>query len=218
MLACDEDLSSKFAAIAPVAGAYYTTPANETFASNCNPSHQMPMMEFHGKSDATIPYEGDKNYGIELPSIPRWTKHWAEANGCSNDTSPTVHKLHNDNVTWAYYSCNSSDSIVQHYAIEELAHDWPATTWNFDNQGYSALQAPFNATPIILDFFANWTLDSTSTSSSSSSSSPLGTSTAGSASSSKASASSTSTNNAMVVMPTALPGLVGAIAFGALVL
>ena len=175
----------------------------------------MPVLEFHGTSDDTIAYDGADHNGIDLPSIATWAKEWAEADGCSNTTSPTSSHLDNNNVLLASYSCNGSTNVVQHYAIDGLGHTWPSTKSNPDNGGTGTY---LDASPMILSFFGNWTLDDT-TGSSTSSGSPSSTSgSGGSGGTSTASASSSSSSAGAAAAATVFPGLVGALALGALIL
>ncbi|KAF1356455.1 hypothetical protein BDV97DRAFT_365217 [Delphinella strobiligena] len=218
MLACDKALSASFAAIAPVSGAFYTTPANESFSTNCDPSHVMPVIEFHGLNDTTISYDGGEASGVDLPDIASWAKDWAVANGCDNSTSPDVSYSNGSTTEIVSYSCNGKDGIVQHYAINNLMHDWPATSWNSDNDGHSSLEAPINATIIIMEFFANWTLADTASSATTSSTSSTATASGAASSSSASTTKHTSSSKGGAAMATAFPGFLGAVALGALVL
>jgi poly(3-hydroxybutyrate) depolymerase len=75
-LACDPLLSTRIAALAPVAGAFYinTLPCNAaTVMIPCNPGrNNIPMLEFHDGNDTTIRYAGVQSEGEYLPSIPQW--------------------------------------------------------------------------------------------------------------------------------------------------
>jgi poly(3-hydroxybutyrate) depolymerase len=56
VLACDTKLSTKIAAFAPVAGAFYIPNFIE---KGCNPGRpDIPILEFHGGNDGVIPYSG----------------------------------------------------------------------------------------------------------------------------------------------------------------
>jgi poly(3-hydroxybutyrate) depolymerase len=82
LLACDPKASSIIAAFAPVSGAYYLT--KEETSPACNPSRSpVPIIEFHGYQDETIPYLGGDNTrdnGI-TPPIPEWINEWATRDG-----------------------------------------------------------------------------------------------------------------------------------------
>lgn len=75
-LACSPGHGGDFAAFAPVAAALYTEPA-------CTPARSpMPILEFHGKLDETIPYAGSAKK--HLPNIPDWLNTWGVRNVCPN--------------------------------------------------------------------------------------------------------------------------------------
>lgn len=176
----------------------------------------MPILEFHGTDDSVIPYDGGVHNGVDLPSITDWARDWAEADGCSSSTSPTSTHFNNSKVLWASYSCNGSDGVVQHYAIDNLGHVWPSLDSNYDNGGHGSY---IEASPIILDFFSNWTLEDTAGTTGSVVSSTPSSTKGGASSTGKASgAASSASSTGAAAMVTVFPGLMGAIAFGAIVL
>lgn len=60
LLACDPEATKRIAAFAPVSGAFYLT-QNQTLPA-CTPSRTpIPILEFHGWKDTTIPYLGGIN-------------------------------------------------------------------------------------------------------------------------------------------------------------
>ncbi|KAL1310539.1 hypothetical protein AAFC00_000820 [Neodothiora populina] len=228
VLACDDKMSASIAAIAPVSGAFYTTPSDSSFSSNCKPAHQMPILEFHGQDDPIIPYDGGKINGVDLPAIGEWAQDWTQADGCASNPSPQNEHLNNSKVMLAQYSCNGSTNVVSHYSIDGLGHTWPSTEYNLENFGVGTY---LDASPLILDFFSKWSLEDNASSPSSSSSSSSASSTAtatssGSGGSSSASASASATSSASsssssggaASAATAFPGLVGALAFGVILL
>lgn len=137
VLACR--LSDRIAAFAPVAGAFYPQ------GGPCHPGRPAPVLEFHGKADATIPYAGDAAKG--LPPIPQWMAGWADRNGCRE--RPVVRDL-GDGVEHRQWNGCEHGSDVVHYAVEDLGHDWPSTQPNPDSDEPSVI----DATPLILRFFA----------------------------------------------------------------
>lgn len=141
VLACR--MPERIAAFAPVAGAFYPQ------GGECRPNRPAPVLEIHGKADKTIPYEGDSAKG--LPPIPQWLAAWAERNGCR--VRPVVQDLGAGVERSRWVGCDRRGQVV-HYAIASLGHDWPSTRPNPD----SAEPSVFDATPIILRFFARHTL------------------------------------------------------------
>lgn len=88
VLACNETLSKRIAAYAPVSGAFYISdyggtcdPTTVTMPT-CQPSRtNIPILDFHGMADTTIAYMGGERKGGCLPSIPHWVQSWAERDG-----------------------------------------------------------------------------------------------------------------------------------------
>ncbi|KAI8818295.1 putative ferulic acid esterase [Fimicolochytrium jonesii] len=146
VLACSPSLSQRFAAFAPVSGAFYTGNADD----DCHPKHTVtPVMEFHGLADKTIPYAGGEHKGVDLPSVLDWTARWAARGGCH--AQPVVETLFDGNVKHYSWTCPAANGTlaVQHYAIAGLGHAWPSVAANSDNSKGTYL----DATPLIMDFF-----------------------------------------------------------------
>ncbi|GAA2569756.1 hypothetical protein GCM10010435_49820 [Winogradskya consettensis] len=133
LLACR--LADRIAAAAPVSGAFYPQ------GGDCDPTRGVPIIDFHGGRDTTIPYAGEPAKG--LPSIPRWLDAWAVRNSCGDaatvEPAPGVH-----HEVWS--DCGSD---LEHWKIDDLGHTWPSTTPNND----SATPTVLDATPLIWDFF-----------------------------------------------------------------
>lgn len=159
MLACDQSLSTRIAAFAPVSGAFYVMPEGdcepESVELPCSAGRSdIPILEFHGGSDSVIPYNGDASKKDAcLPSIPHWVQTWAKRNnlGTSNK-STSITKA----ATWQRFGTGSSSGLVSHvYDGANVGHVWPATKKN----AKEAATASFDATPMILEFFGNYSLD-----------------------------------------------------------
>lgn len=101
-LACD--LSARIAAVAPVAGNDYTR--------SCAPSRAVPVMQFHGTADATVPYSGAET------SIASWVSR----NGC--DPSPTVTFDQGSATCETYRGCEGQAEVTL-CTIQGLGHVWP---------------------------------------------------------------------------------------------
>lgn len=129
ILACDSVASQRIAAFAGVSGAYYqgTSDANcdaNTVPIKCNPGRKnVPVIEFHGKKDETIPYDGGKRRNRCLPYIPHFMTAWAQRNGLS--TRPTNTSLHSGHVQKMEWGNGSTKGINTHYAIDNMPHTWP---------------------------------------------------------------------------------------------
>ena len=74
----------------------------------------MPIIDFHGGKDTTIPYAGEPAKG--LPPIPGWLDAWAVRNSCVRartiDRADGVHEK----------VCSGCGSDLVHYKIDELGH------------------------------------------------------------------------------------------------
>lgn len=112
ILACKA--ADRITAIAPVAGAFYPT------GEPCNPSRPVPVIEFHGTTDATIPYTGDADRG--LPAIPDWVGAWAGRDGCRPPLPPVQAK---PDITLTLWVLCSGGAAVSHVAVAGGGHTWP---------------------------------------------------------------------------------------------
>ncbi|WP_433555007.1 alpha/beta hydrolase family esterase [Pseudonocardia xinjiangensis] len=113
LLACR--MAGRFAAIAPVAGAFYGQNGTD-----CHPSRPVPVIEFHGTADATIPYGGDAARG--LPAITDWAAGWAARDGCRAE--PATSSLGADVTQSTWTGCKSGAEVRQ-VAIAGGGHTWP---------------------------------------------------------------------------------------------
>lgn len=160
MLACDSQLSTQIAAFAPVSGAFYVPGSTDTdcqaqtITIPCNPGrNSIPVIEFHGRADKTIPYSGGGRRGECLPTIPHWVREWSKREGYGLKNKTT--SLYDGKVTKYEYGGDAGKlGIVTHYLTIGLGHDWPSTQPNDDNSHGTY----YNATPIIMDFFRKYTL------------------------------------------------------------
>ena len=113
MLACR--LPDRFAAVAPVAGAYY--PETRT---GCDQAPAVPAIIVHGTGDATIPYAGDADR--DLPAVPDWAQAWAGRNGCQG--RPRTLSLGRDVTATQWRHCRDG-ADVEHVAVLGGGHVWP---------------------------------------------------------------------------------------------
>lgn len=112
ILACQA--ADRIAAIAPVAGAFYPT------GEQCAPTRPVPVLEFHGTADATIPYDGDADRG--LPAIGDWIGDWARRDGCR--AGPVEYRIEPDIAISRHLGC-AGGAEVRHVAVEGGGHTWP---------------------------------------------------------------------------------------------
>lgn len=123
LLACR--MADRIAAIAPVAAALYPT------GEECRPSRPMPMIDFHGTGDVTIPYAGDADRG--LPAIATWVADRAAGNGC--DARPRVRVTEPDITVSRWRGCDRG-AEVRHVAVTDGGHTWPGAD-SYSGGGYT---------------------------------------------------------------------------------
>jgi poly(3-hydroxybutyrate) depolymerase len=157
VLACDSDATKRIAAFAPVSGAFYLNA--EQNAPPCNPSRKpVPIMEFHGFEDATIPYAGGINTrgNANSTDVVTWVNDWAKRDGFEVAANKTTHLCKGGKKVTKH----SWNDVVVHYNYTNLGHDWPSSYENGDTKGDEDVRTceDAEATPIILDWFKKWTL------------------------------------------------------------
>ncbi|MGO1051250.1 alpha/beta hydrolase family esterase [Crossiella sp. CA198] len=112
ILACT--MADRITAIAPIAGAFYPN------GINCKPSRPVPVIDFHGTADVTIPYTGDEDRG--LPPIQSWVKQWANRDKCTQ-TLP-AQQIGSDVTVTGWTRCKDGVE-VKHVAVTGGGHTWP---------------------------------------------------------------------------------------------
>ncbi|MFI6694312.1 alpha/beta hydrolase family esterase [Streptomyces sp. NPDC050433] len=123
LLACR--MADRIAAVAPVAGAFYPDTGE-----NCRPSRPVPVIDFHGTGDVTIPYAGDPERG--LPAIPDWTAEWADRNDCR--ARPHTSAIEPDITITRRTGCDHG-AEVRHVAVKDGGHTWPGAD-SYSGGGY----------------------------------------------------------------------------------
>lgn len=154
VLACDAVATTRIAAFAPVSGAFYLDANQQPLP--CNPSRTpIPLMEFHGWRDKTIPYGGGINTrgNANSTSIVTYVDDWAKRDGFEVAANTTSYLCKGKMKVTRY----SWDDVVVHYNYTNLEHDWPSSFPNGDTTDLLTCEEA-EATPIILDWFKKWTL------------------------------------------------------------
>ncbi|KAL2131919.1 hypothetical protein VTI74DRAFT_4446 [Chaetomium olivicolor] len=163
VLACHPVLSRQVAAFAPVSGAFYA-PNNANNGARCDPytvlsacrnsRSNIPMIEFHGGNDTTIPYAGGQRRRECLPYIPHWAQTWAvrDGLGTTNASYPLTPE-----ATVYQFGTGAENGLVTHvFDGANIGHSWPATIPNCDNERNCDGPASFNASSLIIEFFQKW--------------------------------------------------------------
>ena len=144
-LACE--LSNKIAAVGSVTGSMTTSTLG-----NCNASHPMPIIQIHGTTDPTVPYNGSAGWTASVTNV---LNHWATFNNCS--PVPTVVNVPNTNTidgsTVEKYTYENGDncSEVVHYKVTNGQHTWPGSIFNFAGTNYD-----INASVEIWNFLSKY--------------------------------------------------------------
>ena len=125
------EMSDVFAAIAPVAGAYYDY-------TDYSPSEAVAIMAFHGTLDRIVPIGGR----AKLPAITAWSGNWASINGCA--TTPVT--IRNEGqLNWKRWGdCASPVNLI---TIEGEGHTWPGSPFS------KRTNTDINVSEMMFDFF-----------------------------------------------------------------
>jgi len=137
-------LADRIAAIAPVAGAFYPN------GIDCRPSRPMPVIDFHGTADATIPYTGDADRG--LPAIKDWVSAWADRNRCLVEL-PDVTIKPDVTIAWQL-GCRRGADVV-HVAVTGGGHTWPGAD-SYSGGGYTT--QTIEASEVLWQFVRRYSL------------------------------------------------------------
>ncbi|KAF2664241.1 hypothetical protein BT63DRAFT_418367 [Microthyrium microscopicum] len=101
LLACDKELSTKFAAFAAVGGGFGRAKAGVAPWGVCSTERtNTPIMEIHGKDDRIFGYYLTEGENGKIRTIPQhWIEDWAERNGCGEKDGDAVQST-SDPRTW----------------------------------------------------------------------------------------------------------------------
>jgi polyhydroxybutyrate depolymerase len=154
LLACQ--LSTRIAAIAPVAGVEFLAPCD---------GHPVPVLAFHGTADPILPYTGgglnattiantDYYKGNLPPGLPpplgldESMRRWAQHNGCATapiDTRVSAHVIHR---VWEH--CAAATEL---YVIEGGGHAWPGKPVPQFEKQFGPGTTEVDATNLMFTFF-----------------------------------------------------------------
>jgi polyhydroxybutyrate depolymerase len=109
-LACE--LSTRIAAVAPVAGLLAIP--------TCNPTRPMSVFQFHGTLDPLVPYDGSPAMGF--PSVLQTMSGWATRAGCSVTSRETSKK---GGVTCTTYDGCKGGAEINLCTVAGGGHTWP---------------------------------------------------------------------------------------------
>jgi len=130
------ELSSRVAAIAPVAGGYSTL-------DSCRPDHHLSVLEIHGTADKVVPYQGRPPDG--RGSVPGFLAQWRGFDGCA--ANPQQHRFGPATELYLWSPC-ADGTQVEHLKIYGGGHAWPGAT-----PADVAPTAPISAASAVWSFF-----------------------------------------------------------------
>jgi polyhydroxybutyrate depolymerase len=151
------ELSSRIAAIAPVAGNI-----SVIMAPKWNPSRGMPALIINVTEDPLVPWAGGQvHFGQisrgEVLSVADTVKFWVTKDQCS--ASPQIIQLPGNgsqdgtSVRTETYSGGRDNSEVVLYAVEGGGHTWPGGIQYLPQALIGKTSKQFNATDVIWQFF-----------------------------------------------------------------
>ena len=126
LLSCQ--LSNRIAAIASVTGSM--TP--QTY-DNCDPKHPTPILQIHGTSDGTVPYNGDPSWTESIDDV---MEYWVNFNNCSSSPYvidiPDINTSDGSTVEYIVYGEGDHCVTTEHFKVYGGDHDWPGVWGNMD--------------------------------------------------------------------------------------
>jgi polyhydroxybutyrate depolymerase len=108
------ELSSRFAAIASIAGGYRSLPP-------CQPANPVSVIEVHGSSDTVVPYNGFPPNGAG--AVRPWLSMWGQRDGCQGQ--PTVGRIAPRVERYDWTGC-AEGAAIEHVEIFGGGHQLPS--------------------------------------------------------------------------------------------
>jgi polyhydroxybutyrate depolymerase len=109
------ELSSRIAAIAPVAGGYRSL-------DPCHPDRPVSVLEIHGTADPVVPYNGKApDY---KGSVPRFLSNWATIDQCPQPATPIFVARGTERFDWG--PCAAATEVM-HLKLKGIGHTWPGS-------------------------------------------------------------------------------------------
>jgi polyhydroxybutyrate depolymerase len=133
--------ADRFAAVAPVAGAYYP------IGGGCHPVRPVAVLEVHGTGDRVVPYGGSVKR--RLPDVHDWVRAWADRDGCTG--AAPVRAIARRVSRDAWYGCRARTAVVA-YVIDGGGHTWPGAR---AKSGPGRTARDIDARTLIARFFAD---------------------------------------------------------------
>jgi polyhydroxybutyrate depolymerase len=145
------ELSTKLAAIAPVAGNMATS-----IASTCHPKNPVSVMQIHGADDRLTPWEGGETAGGgRIISVPATIQLWVERNKCP---SAPERETAAQGVTCNRSAPCQSNAAVTLCRVEAGGHTWPKGDQILPSIVVGEANNSFDASEAIWQFFSQHAL------------------------------------------------------------
>jgi poly(3-hydroxybutyrate) depolymerase len=181
LLACNDTVGGRFAALGAVGGAYYADGVlpEPRYGAGCTaaPGRVVPYLEIHGTEDRIVRYDGkNEPVGADTVPIPVWLEKVAELNGCvaaGPESAATLvpglrglddvggAALEHGTVQRLSWGCRNLTDLIVHYKVAGLGHGWPSTVY-FGGilDEYRGGPTTWNASAVFAEWFGKWSLAS----------------------------------------------------------
>ncbi len=138
-LACYTE--NKIAAIGSISGTLIDT------SSSCSPSHEIPLIKFHGTQDQVLPFSGNSDYFSVFDIID----FWRYKNNILGE-SDTLNLISDNNlgISKILHLDNNNNISIENYIVTNGGHEW----FNFNIENH-------NISELVLDFFDNYDINGT---------------------------------------------------------
>ncbi len=145
------ELPTRFAAVAPVAGAIGGQAQGGPRVLIPEPAYPVSIIAFHGKKDENVPYGGGTGkdaleHRVDM-SVAEAIAFWVQADGCDKDPA-TETMAEGKVVKDSYVNCWSDTNVVL-YTIVDGGHEWPGAERKLLERGPVEL----DATEEMVEFF-----------------------------------------------------------------
>lgn len=154
--------ADKFAAFAPVGGAFYFE-----MRSECRGHPPAPIAIFHGSADASIPFGGViSRRNSEMMqvsfSVPDTVRFFMDHNGCGEESQRTdvAQSGHTPGVNVIRFEATncSAGAGLRFYLINGGGHQWPGVNDVLTSPNFGVATMDINAGEEMWDFFSRHTL------------------------------------------------------------
>jgi poly(3-hydroxybutyrate) depolymerase len=128
----------------------------------CTEAQPIPIITMHGTLDSIIPWNGVRDRGVY--SATDTVSFWLGRNLCDvenvfEEELPQLGYSPQTQVRHFIFDCSATNTGVQFYAVVNGGHNWPGIAGEIPEGIAGDYNMDFNASQVIWDFFALYTLD-----------------------------------------------------------